>query len=79
EKSKRAERRFKNIHTGEDIILEYQYSTSKKDVPTVQQKPDSMLSIGKIGKNYNFQYFFDAKYRIDFGEDETSRPGPQQD
>lgn len=79
EKSKRAERRFKNIQTGEDIILEYQYSTSKKNVPTVQQRPDSMLSIGKIGKNYKFQYIFDAKYRIDFGEDETSLPGPLQD
>nr|WP_102692185.1 nuclease domain-containing protein [Rummeliibacillus pycnus] len=35
EKLKQAEQRFKNI--GEDIILEYQYSTSKKDVLTVQK------------------------------------------
>ena len=44
-------------------------------MPTVQQKPDSMLSIAKKGKNYEFQYIFDAKYKIDFSSKEG--PSPQ--
>lgn len=70
----RVERTFEHKITGETISLIYQYSTAEK-VPTVQQRPDSMLSIAKKGKNYEFQYIFDAKYKIDF----TNGPSPTQE
>lgn len=72
----RVERTFKHKITGETITLIYQYDSGKQ-TPTVQQKPDSMLSIAKKGKNYEFQYIFDAKYKIDFSN--TSGPAPQQE
>jgi hypothetical protein len=72
----RVERTFEHKVTGETISLVYQYATAEK-VPTVQQRPDSMLSIAKKGKNYEFQYIFDAKYKIDFSNDEG--PSPQQE
>lgn len=77
DKSKTAERKYVHPVTGEEITLKYQYDTSSNKVPTVQQKPDSMLSIGKKGKDYQYQYVFDAKYRIDF--ETSSMPGPMQD
>ncbi|KOS67711.1 hypothetical protein AEA09_03490 [Lysinibacillus contaminans] len=72
----RIERTFEHKVTGEKISLVYQYDTGKQ-VPTVQQKPDSMLSIAKKGKNYEFQYIFDAKYKIDFSS--KLGPSPQQE
>ncbi|MEG0260808.1 MAG: DUF2357 domain-containing protein, partial [Lysinibacillus sp.] len=72
----RIERTFEHKVTGEKISLIYQYDTGKR-VPTVQQKPDSMLSIAKKGKNYEFQYIFDAKYKIDFSS--KLGPSPQQE
>ncbi|MGE6489641.1 DUF2357 domain-containing protein [Paenisporosarcina sp. NPDC076898] len=70
----RIERTFEHKVTGETISLVYQYDTGNR-IPTVQQKPDSMLSIAKKGKNYEFQYIFDAKYKIDFCSKEG--PSPQ--
>lgn len=61
-----AHRKFTLPETGEKIILQYQYTTGRHG-PTVTQKPDSMLSIEKQGKDYLFQYIFDAKYRIKVG------------
>lgn len=72
----RVERTFEHKVTGEKISLVYQYDTGKQ-VPTIQQKPDSMLSIAKKGKNYEFQYIFDAKYKIDFSS--KLGPSPQQE
>ncbi|MDI2587262.1 restriction endonuclease-like protein [Psychrobacillus sp. NEAU-3TGS] len=72
----RVERTFEHKITGETISLVYQYDTGKS-VPTVQQKPDSMLSIAKKGKDYEFQYIFDAKYKIDFSS--KLGPAPKQE
>lgn len=69
-----ATRTFVHPITEEKVILRYQYNTGNR-LPTVQQKPDSMLSIEKKGKDYLFQYIFDAKYRVDV----EGEPGPQQD
>lgn len=74
QKDRSALRTYKHPQTGELITLRYQYSTGKS-VPTVTQKPDSMLSIGKQGKDYLFQYVFDAKYRIEV--EEGKMPGPK--
>ncbi|MBO0602631.1 restriction endonuclease-like protein [Sporosarcina sp. E16_3] len=78
DKSRAAERKYVHPITGEEITLRYQFDTSSNRVPTVQQKPDSMLSIGKIGKEYQYQYIFDAKYRLDL-ETNPDMPGPMQD
>ena len=79
DKSKRAERKYIHPVTGERITLRFQYDTSTANnrVPTVQQKPDSMLSISKNGKSHEYQYIFDAKYRLDLETDRT--PGPMQE
>ncbi|MEK4092530.1 MULTISPECIES: restriction endonuclease-like protein [unclassified Viridibacillus] len=67
--------KFNHRLTGEEIILQYQYRTKKS--PTVSQEPDSMLSIGKKGKDYLFQYIFDAKYKIDV--DSKGNIGPKNE
>lgn len=72
-----AKRVFRNKKTGEIIRLQYQYSTKKKI--TVNQKPDTMLSIEKLGREYHFQYIFDAKYRINLNDDQKNGPGPMED
>lgn len=69
-----ATRRFKHPLTEEEVTLRYQYNTGNS-LPTVQQKPDSMLSIAKKGKDYLFQYIFDAKYRINV----EGQPGPMEE
>ncbi|WP_391368140.1 DUF2357 domain-containing protein [Lysinibacillus sp. KU-BSD001] len=69
-----ATRTFKHPLTEEVVTLRYQYKP-EKNLPTVQQKPDSMLSIAKKGKDYLFQYIFDAKYRINV----EGQPGPMEE
>ena len=69
-----ATRTFKHPLTEEEVTLRYQYNTGKR-LPTVRQNPDSMLSIAKKGKDYVFQYIFDAKYRINV----DGQPGPMED
>ncbi len=78
DKSRTAERKYIHPVTNEEITLRYQFDTNSNRVPTVQQKPDSMLSIGKKGKAYQYQYIFDAKYRLDL-ETYPDMPGPMQD
>ncbi|HWK23573.1 MAG TPA: restriction endonuclease-like protein [Ureibacillus sp.] len=72
-----AKRVFRNLQTGEIIRLQYQYSTNKN--VTVNQKPDTMLSIEKLGRDYHFQYIFDAKYRINLNDEQSNGPGPMED
>lgn len=73
-----ATRIFKHKTTGEIIKLQYQYSTGKST--TVRQIPDTMLMIEKLGRDYDYMYIFDAKYRINFGAEESPwGPGPMED
>src|SRR5690606_19168494 len=65
---------FRHPHTGEKITLSFQKNTGK--LPTVTQKTDIMLEIEKNGKDYSYNYIFDAKYRIDFARD---NPGPLEE
>ncbi|WP_368505209.1 DUF2357 domain-containing protein [Alkalihalophilus sp. As8PL] len=77
-----AKRVFKHPVTDERITLIYQKT---KRNPTTTQKPDTMLSIEKKGRDYQFNYVFDAKYRIDFAVEESyyqrryKQPGPLED
>lgn len=83
EVNKTAERVYQHPVTKERIILTYQ--KYEGNLPTISQKPDTMLSISKKGKDYTFNYIFDAKYRIDYAQEGSSyrknykTPGPMED
>ena len=57
----------------------------RRGLPTISQKPDTMLTISKKGKDYQFNYVFDAKYRVDYAQKDSyyeSRyhsPGPLEE
>ncbi|MUK87770.1 DUF2357 domain-containing protein [Ornithinibacillus sp. L9] len=78
-----AKRVFKHPVTSEKVTLHFQKANRK--LPTVSQKPDSILSIEKNGKNHAYHYIFDAKYRIDFAAEGTYykrnylQPGPLEE
>jgi len=83
DKTKSAKRIFRHPKTHERIELVYQKYTGK--LPTLSQKPDTMLSIQKKGKAYDYNYVFDAKYRIDYALPDSyyqknyQTPGPMED
>lgn len=78
-----ATRKYKHPFTKEEIILTYQKYES--GLPTIPQKPDTMLSIAKKGKDFTYNYVFDAKYRIDYAQEGSyyqnryKHPGPLED
>src|SRR5699024_9987400 len=61
-----AKRVYQHPVTKEEIILTYQKYEGA--LPTVNKKPDTMLSIEKKGKDYKYNFIFDAKYRIDYAQ-----------
>ena len=81
--SKSAKRVFRHPHTNEKITLHFQKHSGT--LPTVRQKPDSMLSIEKVGKDHTYEYVFDAKYRVDFAAEGSyygrtyHSPGPLEE
>ncbi|MGM1032743.1 MAG: DUF2357 domain-containing protein [Bacillota bacterium] len=83
EANRTAKRVFEHPVTKEKIEIIYQ--KYEKDLPTIPQKPDSMLTIEKKGKNHRYNYVFDAKYRIDYAQPESyyqsryKTPGPVED
>lgn len=83
EANRMAKRVFKHPLTNEEIVLTYQKYEGK--LPTIPQRPDTMLSIEKKGKDYTFNYIFDAKYRIDYAQEGSyyknryKTPGPMED
>lgn len=83
EANKPSNRVYKHPLTNEKVILTYQKYEGK--LPTISQKPDTMLSIEKRGETYSFNYVFDAKYRIDFAVGGTyygnhyGSPGPLEE
>ncbi|MGD6900463.1 DUF2357 domain-containing protein [Bacillus infantis] len=78
-----ATRKYKHPYTKEEIILTYQ--KYEGGLPTIPQKPDTMLSIAKKGKGFTYNYVFDAKYRIDYAQEGSyyqnryKQPGPLED
>ncbi|MBS4193213.1 restriction endonuclease-like protein [Bacillus sp. FJAT-49705] len=78
-----SKRVFQHPVTKEKIVLTYQKYVGR--LPTIPQKPDMVLQISKKGKNYSYNYIFDAKYRIDYAQAGSyyhSRyftPGPMED
>lgn len=83
DKTKSATRIFQHPVTHERIELVYQKYPGK--LPTLSQRPDTMLSIQKKGKAYDYNYVFDAKYRIDYALPESyyqknyQTAGPMED
>ncbi|WP_413299669.1 restriction endonuclease-like protein [Bacillus sp. 1P10SD] len=83
EANKMAKRVYRHPITNEEITLTYQ--KYEGGLPTIPQKPDTMLSIEKKGKNYKYNYIFDAKYRIDYAQSDSyyqkryKTPGPMED
>ncbi|MFD1020952.1 DUF2357 domain-containing protein [Thalassobacillus hwangdonensis] len=83
DQSMTAKRIFRHPHTNEKITLYFQKHSGR--LPTVKQKPDSVLSIEKVGKDYSYEYVFDAKYRVDFAiegsyyERNYNSPGPLEE
>jgi len=83
ESNRTAKRVFQHPVTKEKITLTYQ--KYEGNLPTLPQKPDTMLSIEKKGKDYCYHYIFDAKYRIEYAQrgsyywSRYGSPGPMED
>lgn len=81
--NQKAERVFEHPITKEKITLTYQ--KVEAGLPTITQKPDTMLTISKKGKDFTYNYVFDAKYRVDYAQPESSyktryqSPGPLEE
>ncbi len=83
-KGKGSRVRYRDPVTGDQITLSY--NPKAIDVPTVSQRPDNVLTLEKKGANTNYQYVFDAKYRInpalpgtDYYNSISHTPGPEVD
>lgn len=83
-KGRESKVRYLNPKTGENIVLSY--NPSKQDLPTISQKPDSILRLEKHGSSTDYEFVFDAKYRINPAEPESDyyntiakTPGPEID
>jgi len=78
-----ARRVYRHPITKEQITLTYQ--KTERNLPTISQKPDTTLSIEKKGKDFHYNYIFDAKYRIDFAVEGSyyqrhyRNPGPMEE
>ena len=55
--------RYTDEKNGDQILLSY--NPEKRRLPTVTQRPDNVLSLKKRGGNTEYEYIFDAKYKID--------------
>ena len=74
--------KYRNRLTNELITLSY--NPKSMDVPTVTQKPDNVLTLEKKGADVQYEYVFDAKYRInpalpgtDYYQSIGHHPGPE--
>lgn len=82
-KGQRSSVRYRNPENGEVITLSY----NPKEISgaTVPQKPDNVLSLKKKGAKVDYEYVFDAKYKINPALDGTQyqksygTPGPQEE
>ena len=83
-KGQRSRVRYRDLKTGEIITLSY--NPKEVNVPTVTQRPDNVLTLHKRGAEAEYEYVFDAKYRInpslpgtDYHTHISSTPGPEVD
>lgn len=84
DKSRRASIYYTNPQNNEKIVLSYNNLLNAK-MPTTSQRPDSMLTLKKEDGDVEYQYVFDAKYRLNPalpGSEYYSKyrkPGPEED
>jgi len=76
--------KYRNPINGESITLSY--NPKEIDVPTITQRPDNILTLEKRGANIQYEYVFDAKYRLnpalpgtDYYSSISHKPGPEVD
>lgn len=76
--------RYYDEQNGDQIVLSY--NPSEKKLPTVNQRPDNVLSLTKRGGSTEYEYIFDAKYRMDpslpgtyYHQAVCSLPGPKEE
>ncbi len=75
--------KYRNPRNGESIILTY--NPIEPDMPTATQRPDNVLTLKKHGSDTDYEYIFDAKYRINPALPGTDykaiykTPGPEVD
>lgn len=81
-KGKSSRVQYRNRATQEVITLSY--NPKEIDVPTITQKPDNVLTLEKKGADVQYEYVFDAKYRInpalpgtDYYASVGHTPGPE--
>ena len=83
-KGQRSRVKYRDLRTGEVITLSY--NPTAVNVPTVTQRPDNVLRLEKKGSETEYEYVFDAKYRInpsvegtDYHLTISKTPGPEVD
>ena len=83
-KGKASRVKYRNRATQELITLSY--NPKEIDVPTITQKPDNVLTLEKKGTDVQYEYVFDAKYRVnpalpgtDYYNSVGHTPGPEVD
>ncbi len=76
--------RYFDEKNGDQILLSY--NPEKRRLPTVTQRPDNVLSLKKRGGNTEYEYIFDAKYKMDpslpgthYHEYVCEYPGPKEE
>ena len=74
--------KYRNPANGETITLSYNPKVA--EIPTGTQRPDNVLCLTKKGAEINYEYVFDAKYRInpalegtDYYNSISHKPGPE--
>lgn len=87
DRSQSAKMVYENPVNGEQFILYYNAIPSTDKTPTLSQRPDNVLTLKKkdAGTIKEYNYVFDAKYRLNPAYEGTSygqkygQPGPEED
>lgn len=83
-KGKASKVRYVDEKNGDQIVLSY--NPAMLQMPTVNQRPDNVLSLQKKGGYTEYEYIFDAKYKMDpslpgsyYHQSVCQLPGPKEE
>ncbi|WP_042166670.1 restriction endonuclease-like protein [Paenibacillus gorillae] len=87
DRSRSAQMVYENPVNGEQFILYYNSLPESEKTPTLNQRPDNVLTLKKkdAGKIKEYKYVFDAKYRLNVADAGSSyhrsygQPGPEEE
>jgi len=87
DRSRSAQMVYENPINGEQFILYYNSLPESEKTPTLNQRPDNVLTLKKkdAGKIKEYKYVFDAKYRLNSADVGSSyhrtygQPGPEEE